>query len=157
MNILSIHENDAVNSITGFTTTIYVAGCPHHCLGCFSPQTWDYNQGKDYSVCDLLDIILSSKNKNVTFLGGDPLNELVRDDIINLIKLIKGKTNKNIYLWTGYKKEEVEKWIDLSLIDYLIDGRFEIDKKDIRLNLRGSVNQRVFHCGVDITQKIDIR
>ena len=154
MNIISIHENDAVNSITGFTTTIYVAGCPHHCLGCFSPQTWEYNQGTNYTKEELYVIINKSKNKNVTFLGGDPLNPITRKEVIDLIKYIKTHTNKTIYLWTGYIKEEVEKWIDLRLIDYLIDGKFDVKYKDIRLNLRGSSNQRIFNKGIDITDKI---
>ena len=33
----------------------------------------------------------------------------------------------------------------LSNIDYLIDGKFEEDKKDVRLRLRGSSNQRIWH------------
>ena len=34
---------------------------------------------------------------------------------------------------------------DISLFEFdvLIDGRFEIDKKDLRLKMRGSSNQRV--------------
>ena len=44
----------------------------------------------------------------------------------------------------------MEKWIDVKLIDYLIDGRFEIEKKDLRLRLRGSSNQRVFKNGIEI-------
>jgi hypothetical protein len=30
-------------------------------------------------------------------------------------------------------------------IDYLIDGKFEEDKKDVRLRLRGSSNQKIWH------------
>ncbi|VEH39059.1 anaerobic ribonucleotide reductase-activating protein [Fusobacterium varium] len=114
----------------------------------FFKNTWDYNAGKEYSVDEIKEIILKSRWKNITFLGGDPLYYENRDEVIELIHFIKENTDKNIYLWTGYLKEEVEKWIDASLIDYLIDGKFEIDKKDLRLKLRGSSNQRVFHNGV---------
>lgn len=155
MKVISIVYNDPVNSITGFTTTIYISGCPHHCKGCFSPQTWDYNAGQEYTVQELYDLFLNSKNKNITFLGGDPLNHIYRNETIELIKLLKENTNKTIYLWTGYLKEEVEQWLDVSLIDYLIEGPFILEQKDIRLNLRGSKNQRIFKNGLDVTKEID--
>lgn len=155
MKIVSFVKNDPVNSITGFTTTIYVAGCPHHCKGCFSPQTWDYNSGTEYSVEDLYNIFINSPHKNITFLGGDPLNPLYRNETIELIKKIKENTNKKVYVWTGYLKEEVEQWLDISLIDYLIEGKFILEQKDIRLSMRGSHNQRIFNKGIDITKKID--
>ena len=34
----------------------------------------------------------------------------------------------------------------LNLIDILVDGQFEIDKKDLNLKWRGSSNQRVIDC-----------
>ena len=95
-------------------------------------------------------MILNSRWKNVTFLGGDPLFEKNREEVLELIYFIKENTDKKIYLWTGFLKEDVEKWIDVKLIDYLIDGRFEIEKKDLRLRLRGSSNQRVFKNGIEI-------
>lgn len=147
MRIISIVKNDPVNSMTGFTLTLYFSGCSHRCKGCFSQNTWDYNRGTEYTMEEIKNIILSSKWKNVTFLGGDPLFIKNRDEVIELIHFIKEKTNKKIYLWTGYLKEEVDKWIDTNLIDYLIDGRFEIEKKDLRLKLRGSSNQRIFKNG----------
>lgn len=150
MNVISIVENDPVNSITGFSTTFYFAGCEHHCKGCFSPQTWDYNQGTPYTINEIVDIIKLSKNKNVTLLGGDIFYPLNRIEGIELIKKIKKETNKMIYVWSGYTKEEIEKWIDVSIIDFLIDGKFELDKKDIRLNLRGSYNQRIFFKGQQV-------
>lgn len=152
MKVISIVENDPINSMTGFTLTIYFAGCNHYCKGCFSQNTWDYESGKDYSLSELKEIIKMSKWKNVTFLGGDPFYEKNRDGVIELIKFIKSETNKNVYLWTGFTKEECENWIDVKLIDYLIEGKFEIEKKDLRLKLRGSSNQRVFKNGV----KLDI-
>lgn len=150
MKIISIVENDPVNSMTGFTLTIYFAGCNHYCKGCFSQYTWDYNNGQEYSLEDIKNLILNSKWKNVTFLGGDPLFDKNRNEVLELIRFIKAKTNKNIYLWTGYLKEEVEQWLDIKMIDYLIDGPFILEKKDLRLKLRGSSNQRIFNKGKQI-------
>ena len=33
----------------------------------------------------------------------------------------------------------------LSLIDYLVDGEFVLEKKNISLKFRGSENQRILH------------
>ena len=148
MKIISIVNNDPVNSMTGYTMTLYFAGCSHKCPGCFSKNTWNYDTGKEYTMEETKKLILESRWKNVTFLGGDPLYHKNRDDVIELIHFIKEKTNKNIYLWTGYLKEEVENWLDITMIDYLIEGKFEIEKKDLRLKLRGSSNQRVFSKGI---------
>ncbi|NME35098.1 MULTISPECIES: anaerobic ribonucleoside-triphosphate reductase activating protein [Fusobacterium] len=150
MKIISVVENDPINSMTGFTLTFYFAGCDHYCKGCFSQNTWDYESGQEYEMEDIKELILNSRWKNVTFLGGDPLYFKNREEVIELIHFIKEKTNKNIYLWTGYTIEEIKEWIDPSIIDYLIEGRFEIDKKDLRLKLRGSSNQRVFHKGIEM-------
>ncbi len=147
MNIISIHENDPVNSITGFSTTIYFAGCEHRCKGCFSPQTWEYNQGKSYSVDELMKVLKYSKNKNISLIGGDVFYPLNRNEGVELINRIKKETNKTLYVWTGYLKEEVEKWVDISFIDFLIEGKFIIEKRDLRLQLRGSSNQRIFYKG----------
>ena len=77
-------------------------------------------------------------------LGGEPL---AQNDILDLLKRIKAEVNKPVYVWTGYTAEFVMKYksLELSYIDYLIDGKFEEDKKDVRLRLRGSSNQKIWH------------
>lgn len=152
MKVISIQNNDATNSVTGFTFSIFFSGCDHHCEGCFSPKTWDYDNGTDYTVDDLFNLINSSRHKNVSLIGGDPFFIKNRDEVVELIKRIKGETNKNVYVWTGYLISDVEMWIDPAIIDYLIDGRFELSKRDIRLTLRGSSNQNIYYKG----EKVEI-
>jgi anaerobic ribonucleoside-triphosphate reductase activating protein len=149
MRIISINNNDATNSITGFTYSIFFSGCSHKCEGCFSPQTWRYENGSEITFEELVDKIKSSRHRNVSLIGGDPFFPQNRDEVIKLIHWIKNNTSKNVYVWTGYLAEEVSEWVDLKLIDYLIEGKFELDKRDIRLTLRGSSNQRIFKNGVD--------
>ena len=69
-----------------------------------------------------------------------------------MIKNFDIKINK-IYLWTGYYyKTELKKFAKqnkdlryiLKNIDVLIDGRFELDKRDTSLKLRGSTNQNIY-------------
>ena len=155
MRVISENKNDAINSITGFTYSIFFSGCSHKCEGCFSPQTWGYENGLEITFNELVNKIKSSRHKNVSLIGGDPFFSQNRDEVVRLIHWIKNNTNKNVYIWTGYLAEEVCEWVDLKLIDYLIEGRFELDKRDIRLTLRGSSNQRVFKNGVDITSELD--
>ena len=80
----------------------------------------------------------------VSLLGGEPL---AQNDILDLLKRIKAEVNKPVYVWTGYTANFLikHKSLELSYIDYLIDGKFEEDKKDVRLRLRGSSNQKIWH------------
>ena len=37
----------------GLRTSIYCAGCAHHCLGCHNPHSWDFAGGQEMSVQEL--------------------------------------------------------------------------------------------------------
>ena len=47
MRFVAITQAD-VNNGNGCRTTLWVAGCNHHCPGCHNSWTWDYNQGKNW-------------------------------------------------------------------------------------------------------------
>ena len=153
MRIAFFVDNDSVNSLTGFKTSIYTQGCNHFCKGCFSKQTWDINGGKEINYEYVWDIIKNSKCHNVSILGGDLFHPINRQISINLIYTIKQNTNKTLYVWTGYSKEEVEQWLDISLIDFLITDKFEVENKNLKILLRGSTNQRIFCNGIQKTDK----
>lgn len=56
--------------------------------------------------------------------------------------------NKDIWSWTGYTWEELQQETDdklelLSLIDILVDGRYDKTKRNLLLQFRGSSNQRI--------------
>jgi hypothetical protein len=60
------------------------------------------------------------------------------------------------------EKEKKSMLTKKEIIDYIIDGRFEQDKRDLNLKLRGSSNQRIWHKvnsktqeWKDITEQID--
>lgn len=125
----------------------------HHCKNCYSKQTWDINGGQEIYYEDVWSIIKNSKCKNVSLIGGDVFHPKNRQIGINLIYTIKQSTNKTLYVWTGYSKEEVEQWIDISMIDFLITDKFEVENKNLKILLRGSTNQRIFCNGVQKTDK----
>lgn len=152
MRIASIVDNDGINSLTGFTLTFYCVGCSFACKDCYNKSLWDINGGKEFSIDELKLFINNTKCTNVSFLGGENFMPHHREQAIELMKYAKEK-NKTIYVWTGYSKEEVEQWIDISMIDFLITDRFEVDKRDLKLLLRGSTNQRIFCNGVQKTDK----
>jgi anaerobic ribonucleoside-triphosphate reductase activating protein len=131
----------------GFRTSIYSQGCTHHCKGCHNPQTWDDNGGALYSTQELYDIIVGEELSDVTFSGGDPMYQV--EAFIELAKMVKNKTNKTIWCYTGYTYEQVKESPRMSLIlpflDVLVDGRFDITKRNTDLKFRGSENQRIIH------------
>ena len=90
--------------------------------------------------------------RTLCILGGEPLADENLEDVMNLLGWCKlDYPNLKIYLWTGYTIEELEKRNNKSvntilyMIDYLIDGRYEQDKRDTTLPLRGSSNQRIIN------------
>ena len=67
-----------------------------------------------------------------------------REEVSELCREIRQKfPDKTIWLYTGYRWEEI-KWLPfLDQIDVLIDGRFVQAQADPQLHWRGSANQRV--------------
>lgn len=131
----------------GFRTSIYCQGCGHHCPGCHNPQTWDFNGGKEYTVEELFNIIEADEFSDVTFSGGDPMFQV--EAFTELARMVKNKTNKTIWCYSGYTYEQIAESPRMSLIlpflDVLVDGRFMIDKRNTDLRFRGSENQRIIY------------
>ena len=131
----------------GLRTSIYAQGCGHKCWGCHNPQTWDFDGGKEYDVEELFDIILSDVFSDVTFSGGDPLFQV--EAFTELAKMVKNKTNKTIWCYTGYTYEFIKESPKLRQIlpflDVLVDGPFMMEKRNTDLKFRGSENQRIIH------------
>lgn len=131
----------------GFRTSIYCQGCGHHCPGCHNPQTWDFNGGKEYTVEELFNIIEADEFSDVTFSGGDPMFQV--EAFTELARMVKNKTNKTIWCYSGYTYEQITESPRMSLIlpflDVLVDGRFMIEKRNTDLRFRGSENQRIVY------------
>ena len=90
--------------------------------------------------------ILSIKGiEGVTYTGGEPM---VQAEPLYYLSSILKKYKRTIVCYTGFTLEELEKHKDpfagklISLVDILIDGRFQEDKK-ADLVWRGSANQKV--------------
>ena len=146
IRILDILEETMADG-PGFRTSIYCAGCAHHCPGCHNPQSWDFMGGREVSVQELLDVVKSDEFSNVTFTGGDPLYQV--EAFTELARRIKEETGKNIWCYTGFIYEDILSDNRLSqifpYIDTLVDGPFMQDLRDPELHFRGSSNQRIIH------------
>lgn len=146
MRYNKIRKMDISNG-PGVRVSIFMQGCSFHCKECFNPETWDFNDGKEFTD-DTINRVLSLCDKEyikgLSILGGDPLHPKNIEGTTKLAKAFKDKfKDKTIWLWTGYLYEVLKKKDILKYIDVLIDGQFEIDKFNPKLKWCGSSNQRV--------------
>ena len=140
---LHIVEGTSVDG-PGLRTSIYLAGCNHRCPGCHNPDSWDFKGGEERTLDELMQVIAYNEAP-VTLSGGDPL--LQPDGTRALIHRIKQDLGYNVWCYTGFTWEEIEK--DPALLDVvreldvLVDGPFLQAQRDISLRFRGSRNQRL--------------
>lgn len=158
LRVLEIKQYDVING-PGVRCSIWLAGCSNHCKGCWSPQTWNPNQGDVYQDCKRkIDKITDNPNiDGVSILGGDPFYWVFQnakeetDELLQLLDICKVNA-KNVWVWSGYTFEQIyDKCPEaLRYIDVLVDGPFQEDEKDLNLYWRGSANQRV----IDVQQSL---
>lgn len=146
LRVLDILEETMADG-PGLRTSIYCAGCLHHCPGCHNPQSWDINGGNPMEVDDILKVILDDEFSNVTFTGGDPLYQV--EAFTELARKIKENSSKTIWCYTGFTIEEIRADARLSMIlpyvDVIVDGPFILELRDTELLFRGSSNQRIIY------------
>lgn len=139
-----------VSNAPGVRSTLFVTGCTHDCKGCFNKKLQDFGAGEVWTKEDEDNFVSYVKNDNVVgvnILGGEPMQQVMDDCLPNLLKRVKEETGKSIWLWSGYLLEQIledeKRRKILEYVDVLVDGRFDIDKRNINLKYRGSENQRV--------------
>ena len=68
---------------------------------------------------------------------------------------LREEVGKPIWMWTGYTWNEIQMNLMrrkiVEQVDVLIDGRFELDKRDLNLKYKGSSNQRV----IDVKKSLE--
>ena len=101
----------------GLRTSIYCAGCEHHCPGCHNPQSWKFENGHKMSIDDLMQVIKDDDISNVSFSGGDPFYQV--EGFTELARRIKTETNKTIWCWTGFTYEEILADSHLSMLSHI--------------------------------------
>lgn len=146
MRYHNITKDDMLNG-DGLRTVLWVSGCDHCCKDCQNPITWDPNGGLVFDAEakeELYEVLGRDYISGLTLSGGDPLYATNRDEILKLVKEVKEKfPTKTIWVYTGFLWESIKDLEIMNYIDVLVDGEFEVDKKDVQLFWRGSANQRV--------------
>lgn len=151
MHYNKIRKMDISNGI-GIRVSLFVQGCEFHCKGCFNPETWNFEGGKEFNTHTLSTILKlcdDEKIQGLSILGGEPMHPKNRETVVDIMRAFKFKfPNKDIWMWTGYTLENLLAENDddvksmLIYLDYLIDGQFVEEKKNLNLKWAGSENQR---------------
>lgn len=156
MHYGEIKNCDIANGI-GVRVSLFVSGCTNHCEGCFQPETWDFNYGNDFTEETenrILEMLAPDYICGLTVLGGEPFEPENQRVLVDFLHKVRRKyPEKSIWCFTGFTLEMLETegthcYCEateemLSLIDVLVDGRFDKNKKNISLRFRGSENQRL--------------
>lgn len=142
----------------GIGVSLYTQGCSRRCKQCFNPETWSFEGGQEFTQetqDTILDLLDQSYIDHFSILGGEPLEPQNTYPLACLISKIKSDyPHIKIWLWTGYTWEELQETIRaadnakyleyiLKNVDYLVDGPFIQEQKDLTLQWRGSRNQRI--------------
>ena len=147
LRISGIVEESIVDG-EGIRFVIFTQGCPHHCKGCHNPSTHDFSGGRIVTIDEVFSQIKGNPLlSGVTFSGGEPFCQ--PKPLIELAKRIH-QIGLNIWSYTGYTLEQLmnmgedEKKL-LHEVDFLVDGKFILEEKDLSLPFRGSRNQRILN------------
>ena len=152
-----IKKYDIANGI-GTRVSLFVSGCRNYCKNCFNQATWDFEYGNVFDEAVEKEIIESLKPEYIhglTVLGGEPFEPENQKELLPFLKKVrKTYPDKTIWMFSGFTLEELrgesrgncqETEEILALIDVLVDGRYEEEKRNISLQFRGSENQRLIN------------
>ena len=152
MNYCGIKKTDIANG-PGVRVSLFVSGCRNHCPGCFQPETWDFDYGEPFTEKteeELITALRPSWIQGLSILGGDPMEPENQKELLPFIRWVKETyPGKDIWLYTGYRLEQVWDSPLLSYVDVVVDGPFVEKEKDAGLAFRGSRNQRI----IDLKEK----
>ena len=149
IKIAGIVEDSVVDG-PGVRFAVFVQGCPHDCEGCHNWEARDFNGGITADIYKIAEKIIKSRVERVTFSGGEPFAQAA--GLAKIARLARDFKELEIITYTGYRLEELldaaerdENIRDLlAQTNYIVDGKFEQDKKSLDWFYRGSSNQRIF-------------
>lgn len=144
MKYADLRQYDIANG-EGIHCTLFVSGCHFHCQGCFNKEAQNFNYGQEFDKQTeerFYQMCLDNEVDAISILGGEPFDQIEIDD---LLKKLKQKVGKPIWVWSGFLFDELIKTHReaLNYIDILVDGQFDLSKRSLMLKWRGSTNQRV--------------
>ena len=157
MNYGQVFYADTANGI-GARISLFVSGCTHHCPGCFNEETWDFNFGDPFTKeveDDIIEHLRPSYIDGLSLLGGEPMEAQNQRALLPFLERVKHEVpHATVWIYSGYTFEELLDETNsrchteatrriLELADILVDGKFILAEKDVKLRFRGSKNQRI--------------
>ena len=157
MNYGQVFYADTANGI-GARISLFVSGCTHHCPGCFNEETWDFNFGDPFTKeveDDIIEHLRPSYIDGLSLLGGEPMEAQNQRALLPFLERVKHEVpHATVWIYSGYTFEELLDTENrrchteatrriLELADILVDGKFILAEKDVKLRFRGSRNQRI--------------
>lgn len=141
---------DSVVDGPGIRCVVFVQGCPHNCDGCHNEQAQDFTSGRFVDINKVAERLIKTKTTKITFSGGEPFCSA--GELAQIADIVRRKKDIEIFTYTGYKYEELLEMAEtdkgiyklLCATNYLVDGKFEMEKKTLGSFYRGSSNQRIF-------------
>ena len=164
MNYADIKRCDVANG-EGVRVSLFVSGCTHHCEECFNKEAWDFNYGKPFTekeIDTIMEYLKPGYVAGLSLLGGEPMEPSNQEGILPLLRRVKETyPEKNIWCYTGYlfdkdildrmcQESEITKEI-VSYLDIVVDGEFVVKQKNLKVNFRGSDNQRI----IDVKRSLE--
>ena len=140
----------------GIRIVVWNQGCLVRCPGCHNKQTWNLYNGYDYSLEYIKGLIGQHADGHcgITLSGGDPF--LQPEANLEIAKFAH-EMGLDVWAYCGLTFEELlkdEKTTELlKECDVLVDGPFELDKRDITLPFKGSSNQRTIDVQKSLKEK----
>ncbi|NLJ78025.1 MAG: anaerobic ribonucleoside-triphosphate reductase activating protein [Tissierellia bacterium] len=141
----------------GLRLAVFTQGCVHNCAGCHNPETHSFDAGYYVSIGEILEMLQgNSLLEGMTLSGGEPFHQ---GRLCGILAERTKKMGLNVLTYTGYTYEELMYEIDfnpgwkklLYSTDILIDGRFDINRRNLLLKFRGSENQRI----IDVKKSLE--
>ncbi len=164
MNYADIKRCDVANG-TGVRVSLFVSGCTHHCPECFNSEAWDFDYGKPFTEKEkgeILSYLEPTYVAGLSLLGGEPMEPQNQEGLLPLLREVHERyPEKNVWCFTGYlfdrdirdrmcRESEVTREL-LSYIDIMVDGEFIVARKNLKVNFRGSDNQRI----IDVKKSLE--
>lgn len=134
----------------GLRYVIFVQGCPHHCKGCHNPESHNPAGGFLSSTTRIWENLLKNPAvKGVTFSGGEPF---CQPEPLAEIGRCARERGLDVMTYSGYtygrllEMAATDKGVHalLSVTNYLVDGPFVEEERDLSLRFRGSRNQKIY-------------
>lgn len=135
----------------GRRTVAKLQGCPIHCIGCITPDSWDPSLGSLVPVDLLADALLAAsyERDGISILGGEPFVQ--PEGLLALVRALRRRGCQHILAYSGFTYERLRRMAKeepavstiLDDIEILIDGPFVAALADAGGPWTGSGNQRV--------------